>query len=103
MVYISSEVDSLFLSRAACRDLCIIGHNFPEWAASNMSSESAYNSQRMLHALSLLAEPSHQLQLLPPPSLQLPRPTRHSRTTPLAAVTMDDLIIVISIQYSIHV
>ena len=98
MVYISSEVDSLFLSRAACRDLGIIGHNFPEVAAANTSSDSAYNSQRVLQqmqgtaggtlmtppapthglefgdgvsnilwALSLLAEPSHQLQLVPPP------------------------------------
>ena len=91
MVYISSEVDSLFLSRAACRDLGIIGPNFPEIAEDHNSQRVLQQMQEttgatlmtppdpghglefgdgvsnILWALSLLAEPSHQLQLLPPP------------------------------------
>ena len=91
MVYISSEVNSLFLSRAACRDLGIIGHNFPEIAEDHNSQRVLQQMQEttgstvmtppdpghglefgdgvsnILWALSLLAEPSHQLQLVPPP------------------------------------
>ena len=91
MVYISSEVDSLFLSRAACRDLGIIGPNFPEIAEDHNSQRVLQQMQgtaggtvmtppapthglefgdgvsNILWALSLLAVPSHQLQLLPPP------------------------------------